>query len=357
MSVCGCCGGCGCQACGYVVNLPDNPVAEYSATNGNTGGIGVYDSTVGGVQFVFRGISSANSMAVITLDAGNKNVLITLDATAIAAAFPAATTTQSGILETATDAEAIAKAATDKIVTPSNFAAMAASTTFAGFAEIATQAEVNAGVDAVRYVAPDTLGVLLGTKKYTTTFADSVARAAAVPAFEGQFGYQIDSNTGYVANGSGAGDWAVLITDGATQTLDDSTTVSITLNLDFIGAGTLNIGNTNTNFSGTTINSSAELNQDADVNFSDSNIDFTNCTLTFAGGSNASSVLVTDVGDQIGTLLIDSFVSEANVDSGWTVANLAVNRTLDCATATLGDLRNIVGTLITAFLNTLKPHA
>lgn len=65
-----------------------------------------------------------------------------------------ATTTVAGILETSTDAEALAKSSILVAVTPSNFAAMASSETFAGLAEIATQAEVDAGTDDLRYITP-----------------------------------------------------------------------------------------------------------------------------------------------------------------------------------------------------------
>src|SRR3990167_291660 len=41
----------------------------------------------------------------------------------------------------------------------------------------------------------------------TTTFADAAARAAAVPAFAGQIGTQLDTDIAYLANGTAAGNW------------------------------------------------------------------------------------------------------------------------------------------------------
>lgn len=354
MSVCGCCGGCGCQACNYIVNLPDNPVEQYSAVNINVGGVGAYDSTSGGTQFNFRGVGSANAMLSVSLDAPNALILLTVSASAIAAALPSATTTQAGVLETATDAEAIAKTATDKIVTPSNFAAMASTTTFAGLAEIATQAEVTAGVASTVFVAPDTLAVLLATKKYTTTFADAVARAALAPTFDGQFGSQIDTNQGFVANGVGAGSWLPLFTFGTSQTITAATTVTLTgVALDFSGTGTINYANDTVNYNGsvvnytgTAVNSQTTWTHEGDWNFVNGNLDLDTFTLTISGGAAPSSVVVTDPGGEIYAKQIDEFISDANVQTGWTVTNPSVSRTLDVSAATLAEVRAVLGSLI-----------
>lgn len=129
---------------------------EISLQNVNLSGIGVLDG-FSNPNGNFRGVVAGNSMVTVTLDALNHTIVITPQAAAIAGALPAATTTQVGVLETATDGEALAKSATDKIVTPSNFAAMGASTSFAGFIEIATLAEVQAGTATNLAVVPDTL--------------------------------------------------------------------------------------------------------------------------------------------------------------------------------------------------------
>lgn len=130
---------------------PDTP--EITLQNVNLAGIGTLDgwsSPLGN----FRGVEPGNAMVTVTLNNTNHTIVITPVAAAIAAALPAATTTQVGVLETATDAEAIAKSATNKLITPSNFAAMGASTTFAGLIEIATQQEVIDGVSTTLAVTP-----------------------------------------------------------------------------------------------------------------------------------------------------------------------------------------------------------
>lgn len=72
-----------------------------------------------------------------------------------------ATTTVQGIVELATNAEAIAKASTTVVITPSNLAALGASTTFAGFVELATDAEAIAGVSTTVAITPANLTAAL----------------------------------------------------------------------------------------------------------------------------------------------------------------------------------------------------
>lgn len=127
-----------------------------SLSNINLSGIGVLDSW-SSPNGAFRGVVAGNSMVTVTLDGTNHTIVVTPQAAAIAAALPAATTSQVGVLETATDAEAIAKTATDKILVPSNLAALGSSTTFAGLIEIATQPEVVTGTAVNLAVVPATL--------------------------------------------------------------------------------------------------------------------------------------------------------------------------------------------------------
>ena len=68
-----------------------------------------------------------------------------------------ASTTQSGIVELATDAETQALSDATRAVTPANLGALAASTTQSGIVELATQAEAETGTDATRVVTPLTL--------------------------------------------------------------------------------------------------------------------------------------------------------------------------------------------------------
>lgn len=362
----GCCSNCGCNngscgcgvRCNYIVNIEgDGPTYVFS--NQNTLGVGTFDNTTG-LNVGFRGVASANAMITVGLDAANKAILLTLDAAAVAAAFPAATTTTPGILETATDAEAIAKAATDKIVTPSNLAALPASTTFAGFVELATNAETQAGASSTLAVTPAGLASVTTAIKQTTNWADSVARAALAPFFEGQFGYQLDSNQAYVGTTTGIGAWNNLFTFGVTNVIPS--TSSTTFNFDVGSLITTNAGNFNYISSGFDYNGcSIEIHTNSTLRVTGSIFDLAGVEFQIGGSPTAANTLIAtsaSPGD-LTDLNISGFLSNFNRDTGWTVANLVANRTLDCAAATLGDVRNILGTLISILLpvTPLKPHA
>lgn len=74
---------------------------------------------------------------------------------------PAATTSRSGVVELATDAETLALSATDKVVTPSNLAALNASETQEGIGEIATDAEAIAKTESGnKFLVPSNLAAL-----------------------------------------------------------------------------------------------------------------------------------------------------------------------------------------------------
>lgn len=168
-----------------------------------------------GVTANLKSISSANAMLTVTTDAPNNAVLLTVVASAVLAALPQATTSQIGVGETATDAEALAKASTTTFVTPSNFAAMDATQTFAGFIEIATNAEAITGTSAVLALTPANLTAVLQNSGSTTRiFADAVARAGATPNFAGQFGGQVDVDQPYYAYGVAVGQWRPILVGG-----------------------------------------------------------------------------------------------------------------------------------------------
>lgn len=100
------------------------------------------------------GAETINGAATLTVADGSGAFIVCTGTAFFAIAFlgtpAAASTTASGIVELATDAEAIAKADTARALTPSNLAALAASTTFAGFSEFATAAEYRVGTDTAR---------------------------------------------------------------------------------------------------------------------------------------------------------------------------------------------------------------
>lgn len=355
-SNCGCNNGsCGCGGgCNYQVILPSEAPALLNFSNVNLAGIGVLDSA-SQPNINFRGVASANALMTATLDAGNHTVLLTVDSTAIAAALPTATEIQRGVGETASDAEAQAKAATDKFLVPSNLAALASSTIFAGLVELATNAETQAGASATLAVTPAGLASVTATQKTTTTWADAVARAALVPAFEGQFGFQLDSNNGYVATGAGAGAWSNLFTFGQTNVIPAASLTVISFGagavIDIIGAGGISVTGASSYISITGGNldaTSGTIQIDGAVDFQ------------LTGSSIPANSLVASAGaGSLTSALISGFISANNVDTGWAVTNLTPLRTLDCAAATLGDLRNIVGTLLSIILDStpLKPAA
>lgn len=77
-----------------------------------------------------------------------------------------ATTVQIGSLETATDAEAIAKASLLVALTPSNLAAINATDSFSGLVELATDAEAIAKADATKALTPANLAALGGSETF-----------------------------------------------------------------------------------------------------------------------------------------------------------------------------------------------
>lgn len=267
---------------------PDTP--EITLQSINVTGIPILDSW-NGTLGNFRGVASGNAMMTVTLDAGNHVALFTLSASAIAAALPAATTSQVGVLETATDAEAIAKAATDKIITPSNFAAMPASTTFAGFIEIATNAEVLAGASGTLAVVPSSLA----SRNFASlnTGISSIAAAA---------GPTIDFGAAATLEFSGSNAETIII-NGLSFRLDGGATLNFSS-----GASTIEIGGV---------------------------------------GMADQTLLGTGAGSAVDSFPITAFLSSFNTQGGYTPSsNVGVLRTWDCNTVTLPQLAGALATLI-----------
>lgn len=70
----------------------------------------------------------------------------------------------------ASDAEALAKAATDKAVTPANLAAIGSTSTFPGLVELDTNAEALLGTDTARAITAANL-LYVGSMRKTVSFA------------------------------------------------------------------------------------------------------------------------------------------------------------------------------------------
>lgn len=100
---------------------------------------------------IAAGVLPASSIHEFTYYAASAAWIVagTIDATQ---SISAATTSLAGKVELATDAEAIAKADTGRVITPSNLAALGSSETFAGLVELADTTEASAGTDTARAV-------------------------------------------------------------------------------------------------------------------------------------------------------------------------------------------------------------
>lgn len=374
---CSCnCTPCNCQPRPSICCTPTVESITYTFENANLSGIGVFDNETD--QLVqFRGIVSDSVALTVTLDAVNNTIVLDFDDAALVAAIPDATTTQRGILETATNAEALAKAAADKILTPSNLAALGSTTSFAGMVELATDAETIAGVSSTLAVTP--AGLLAATSLYrTTTFVDGVARGAAVPEFQGQFGAQLDVNSAWLANGVGAGDWLQVLTGNTTNTLNSVlTTISFqngTFTFEGVGGtGTLTVDN----MLAVTFFQAPTTFSTSDVTFSNSDVTFNASARIFDSGGviPADSILLTtSTAGQLSSLGIATFLSESNTEvwvapagsflrtsfttyTGQTISNpptQAEVQTLDDAVAAISQR---FGALIIDLMATLKPHA
>jgi len=338
MSCCNTCGSSqGCN-CNYTVVQADNPVVGYSAANINLTGIGVYDST-NGTEFDFRGITSANNALIVTLDAPNNTVLLTMDIQQIIDDLPDATTTQRGVLETATDAEAQGKALDNKILTPLNLAAIGATSSFAGLIEIATNAEALAGASTSLAITPANMAYVNATQLATVVFADAVARAAAVPAFKGQFGYQSDTLQPYVAYSTVAGQWAPMLADGAPNVFTGNP-----VDID-VSAGSMDFYGTLSFADDVFFVNTAKLGFQAGSILDFSSFSFIKIDTISVP---ANSVLGTSGTAGYPTSRpLSNFISTGYTQTGYTTfANPATLRTCDTATVTLPQLAQIVGTLI-----------
>lgn len=322
---------CSCNStpCGCRVTVCCTPIVEsveYTFENGNLIGIGVFDNDTDNLV-QFRGIVSNSAALTVTLDAGNNVIVLDFDDAALVADIPDATTTQRGILETATNAEALAKAATDKILTPSNLAALGGTTTFAGLLELATDAETIAGVSTTLAVTPAGLAAV-GATYGTTTWADGVARAAAVPTFAGQFGTQLDTDIAWIATSTVAGgfDRPLLVLTKDNVSDNDATQIDFTggsyLQLDSTDASgvfIVNIPMTLGALGSLTVNGTLEVAGTFDLN---------GAQFEVAGiAVPANSVLITAGAGVPSSALRSTFLSTANVQTGWGTPSSTLART------------------------------
>jgi hypothetical protein len=113
-----------------------------------------------------------------------------------------ASTTQSGIVELATDAETQSLSDATRAVTPANLGALAASTTQRGIVELATSAEAITGTDSTRAVPPSALkSMLVESPEYTIT-------SAAVGTWTHGLGAAAQQMQAWVRCNTAIGGWA-----------------------------------------------------------------------------------------------------------------------------------------------------
>lgn len=197
---------------------PETETVLYTFENANVVGLGFFDNESS--QLVqFRGLVSDSDALTLTLDAANKVIRIDFDGDLLINDIPDASEAQRGMLEVATQAEANAGAVDNKIMTPLKVATMQATETQIGVLRIATQAEVTTGTNDTEAITPLKLATFSGAQNTTRTFADAVARAAAVPTFNGQLGAQLDTDALIMATGTVAGSFTPNIVIGGTLTV------------------------------------------------------------------------------------------------------------------------------------------
>lgn len=340
-----------CPSCGYVVNIQDAGDPNNLAFQ-NLGliGVGMFDGR-DGLEVNFRSVASGSNSLVITYDGVNHAAIFTLDFSLVVADLPQATTTQRGVGETASDAEAQGKASITTFLTPSNLAALGATQSFAGLAEFANDAETAAGASSTLAVTPAGLASVLSTLGNMVVFADAATRAGTAPQFAGQIGTQVDLFLPFVGAGTVAGDFnlPLLVLNSGNNVM----TVSTSLDLS---------GQQFAFFNGELVVDGAASFDNGFVRFgnsSPSQVDFANNCTVYIGGAivSANSNLITGgTNGELGSKLISEYLSSDNVQVGYAAfTNPATIRTLDTATATPQQIAQCLGTLISDLKNLLVP--
>lgn len=285
---------------------PSTESVEYTFENQNLIGIGVYngeaDNLVG-----FRGIASDTLALTVTLDAPNNAIIISFNDELLIDDIPDADETTRGILEVATQAETNAGAVDNKIITPLKLATMQATETQTGVLQIATQAEVTTGTNDATAVSPLKLATFAGTQLTTRVFADAVARAAAVPAFDGQLGVQLDTNALVMATSTIAGGFNISFTILGDLTVGASITTGI-------------INATEANVSGFVVNG-AGINVLAPLSFE------VGTEFQISGAPATNSVIIGRALGAADALPIADFLSTENVQTGWGTPSGTLART------------------------------
>lgn len=148
----------------------DGMIVSFIANSSSTGACTINVSGIGSKDLTLVGGSSigaydirATDFYTAVFDSSNDRFVLLR---------PNASDTRPGIVELATDAEAIDKIHTKRAITPANLSALDASTTFKGFAELATNGETQAMSSANVVITPQSLAAAAAT----IATADRLAR-------------------------------------------------------------------------------------------------------------------------------------------------------------------------------------
>jgi hypothetical protein len=181
---------------------------------------------------------------------------------------------------------------------------------------------------------------LLATASPPQVFANATARAAAVPKFVGQLGVETDNLTPWIATGTFAGDWqAQFLTNGVVNTLQDTDSETIFLAQGGAQFSVTDQGGNQFAFTGGTgfeCQGTWQFVSTCTVSFSASvKVNFVGGSLIQSAGTTipGNSVLITGAAaGELTSALINTYLSSANVQTGYTLSNGSTNRTFDVST-------------------------
>jgi hypothetical protein len=332
----------------YILNCGSSseeaPALTFS--NINTTGVGTWSAT-SGTSIQFKGLASSGGTVTITNDAGTGTINLEANTTAITAAIPNATTAVFGKTRLSSDADAIAKTATDRTLTPSNLAALGATTTFVGLTRLATNIETGTGVSTTLAVTPAGLKGITDLLRTSTTFANDAAVTAAVPKFDGQLGVRLDNNQVYVSTGALAGEWtSPMVTMNVSNVTDAQTFLDIQ-------GGNFTISDSGAN------DTALEISNGAKLYVNQGKLDFATTSRVQLAGVNitGSSVITTSsTAGQVSSKLIADFISTSSTTGDYVVDGYTELRSYDTATVTLPELARALATLIEDLSNVKRPQ-
>jgi len=313
--------------CGSLVMPPCPGVCTIDGNtfqNIGTAGYGPFASVSDGLVGFYS--IEGSEFIDVTFDAVHNAIQISLDEAAFAGGIPQATELAIGGAKLAT--QVLADGSTDDltIVTPKKLAARTATTGRSGVAALATQLQVNAGTDNTTIVTPLTLATLI----YGGVPTGTVMLGDTTQSILGQTIWDFDQTLEIKISGNSF----------ATFDVDSGTTFqngSVTFLSDITSSGGANFSN------------AVEFSGSGTVQFdSGTTIDFRTGTVIQVASVAipANSVFITSgTAGHLSSALINTFISSANTQTGWSVSGTSTNRTLTNASSAT-DVLNALATLV-----------